>query len=503
MRRCLTAICLTAAAVGCATAGPAALTNELLIENVIIISPERPDPSTLTDVLLRDGKIARIGRDISDDADASVPRIDGRGGYLTPGLIDSHTHLGEIPGMNFQHEEDYPEIARNARRQIPRSYLYHGFTTLIDLNGRPDVIAAWNRRPVRPQAYFCGAAPVFDGYPMSWMPKPARYKIMPYFLYDQSRADEFPQGVDPAAHSPKAVVAKMRADGAICVKTHYERGFGGRGDLPVPTAELIRALVSFAHDADMPVLMHANAQSAQRFGLGPGIDAFAHGMWTWDDRTATALSPDITGILDAVIEQKIATQPTVQVLYGERDLHDPDYLKNPALRQVLPQILIDWYETEDGQWWRNRMAGIPFVAALLDEERWQELDAEPIARVMAALSYLAENGGALLFGSDTPSDPTYANPPGLNGRREMNNWIAAGVTAPTLFRAATIENARFFGLEDEIGTVEAGKRADLLLMTENPMKSVAAYDSIVIVIVAGKAIPRPELSALNDDANLD
>ena len=108
--------------------------------------------------------------------------------------------------------------------------------------------------------------------------------------------------------------------------------------------------------------------------------------------------------------------------------------------------MIDWYGTEDGQWLRNRMRGNPRVARVLESGRWENLDAKPIARVTAALSYLTSNGGQLSFGSDTPSSPTYANPPGLNGRLEMRRWLEAGVTPAQLFRAATIVNAELFGL---------------------------------------------------------
>ncbi len=494
MHRLMTVICLTAAAGCSASLGPAP-TDDLLIHNVIIISPERQEPSTATDILIRDGRIVAIAPDIPNDGSASLKVIDGGGRYLTPGLIDAHTHLSEIPGMTYQHEQANQKIARDAKQQIPRSYLYHGFTTVIDLNATPDYIARWNRRDIRPQAHFCGAAPVFDGYPMSFMPKPARYKIMPYFLYDESRADEFPEHADPTEHSPEAVVTKMRADGAICVKTHFERGFGGRGDLPVPTVDIIRELISFAHEAGIPVLLHANKQTAQQFGIDAGVDAFAHGMWTWNDRSTTTLNPEVINVLNIINERDIATQPTIQVLYGERDLHNPDYLRNPALRDVLPQSLIDWYATEDGQWWRKRMAENPYITELLEEGRWKDLDANAIARVTATLSFLAENNGALIFGSDTPSDPTFANPPGLNGRLEMNNWVAAGVSPQKLFRTATIENAQFFGLENEIGTIEIGKRADLLLLAESPLENVAAYDTINLVIVAGNAVAREDLSA--------
>ena len=108
------------------------------------------------------------------------------------------------------------------------------------------------------------------------------------------------------------------------------------------------------------------------------------------------------------------------------------------------------------------MLKIPIVAQFVQDGRWQELDAPPITRVTAVLEYFADNGGTLLFGSDTPSDPTFANPPGLNGRLEMDRWMEAGVTPLQLFRAATVNNAQFFGLADQIGTVEVGKKADLL-----------------------------------------
>ena len=480
---------------GCASDDGASGTADLLITNVTVISSGGTASPVRMDVIVDDGRIISVEESATHRNGSATTTIDGTGKFLIPGLIDGHTHLNEVPGMTFEHERKYPDIASAARHQIPRSYLFHGFTTVVDLNSEPRVIEQWNSISVGPQAYFCGASPVFDGYPMSFMPKPARYKIMPYFLFDESRADEFPGGFDRSQHSPSAVVDQIHADGGICVKTHYERGFGGRGDLPVPSVELVRALVEAAHARDLPVLMHANSESAQSFGLGTGVDAFAHGMWTWNDRSLTEIHTDIEEIVDETIARNIALQPTIQVLYGEQDIHNPDYLADPRLRQVLPESLISWYRTEDGQWWRHRMLRIPIVAQLVEEGRWEELDAPPIARVSAVLGYFADNGGRLLFGSDTPSDPTFANPPGLNGRIEMDRWIEAGISPSQLFVAATASNAEFFGLGDEIGAIETGKQADLLLLRENPLERVSAYDTIDYLILDGKVIERSSLAA--------
>jgi len=68
-----------------------------------------------------------------------------------------------------------------------------------------------------------------------------------------------PDGIDPAVHTPQAVVSRMKADGAICVKTFFERGSGGVRDLPVPKLETIsRGREGRPTAAGMPVLMHAN-----------------------------------------------------------------------------------------------------------------------------------------------------------------------------------------------------------------------------------------------------
>ena len=498
MRNACFATLILVATSACDTGDDVVDVPDLLISAVTVISPGSDATPARHDVVVHNGRIVSITRSTADLRVSARTTIDGTGKFLIPGLIDGHTHLNEVPGMTFEHEREYPEVSAAARQQIPRSYLFHGFTTVIDLNSTPDVTERWNSIPVRPQAFFCGAAPVFDGYPMSFMPKPARYDIMPYFLFDESRADEFPEGFDPARHSPAVIVDRIDDDGGICVKTHFERGFGGRGNLPVPTAELVEEIVGAAHANGLPVLMHANSEAAQSFGLGKGIDAFAHGMWTWNDRSLTEIHAAIEEIIDAAITEGIALQPTIQVLYGEQDIHNPDYLEDPRLKLVLPQNLIDWYRTDDGQWWRRRMLNVPIVAQLVEEGRWAELDAPPIARVSAALNYFANNGGELLYGSDTPSDPTFANPPGLNGRIEMDRWLEAGVSLSQLFDAATINNAEFFGLDEEIGTIEIGKQADLLLLLANPLLDVSAYDTIEIVFLDGEVIERSSLAAIAD-----
>ena len=464
--------------------------GEVLISNVTLISAERSSPAEGMDVLLRGDRIAAVGRDLKAQ-DGQV--IDGTGMYLAPGLIDSHTHLSDIPGMSFFQAQENPETAQAARQQIPRSYLYHGVTTVIDLNNSAGFINEWNARDIRPTAYFCGGAPVIDGYPMRFIPKPVRYRVVPNFLLDGQKP---PEGIEPSRHTPEAVVERIKADGAICVKTHYESGFGGNGDWPVPSKELIKQLVVAAKEQDMPVLLHANSQESVAFGTATGVDAFAHGMWTWNDNSINNLQDEHRQLLDKAMSKGIALQPTIQVLYGERDLHNPDYLDQPALAKVIPPLLLAWYAGEQGQSFRRRVSQLPYVAPMLELGHWHKIDEQAIQRVESALAYWQSKQGRLLFGSDTPSDMTYANPPGLNSRLEINRWQEAGISPATIFKAATLDNAEFFGLDQTLGTVEESKRADLLLMSKNPLESVDAYDSINTVIIGGQVVQRKALSAV-------
>ncbi len=75
--------------------------------------------------------------------------------------------------------------------------------------------------------------------------------------------------------------------------------------------------------------------------------------------------------------------------------------------------------------------------------------------------------------------------PGLNGYLEMRAWASAGIPLETIFRAETVDNAKAFGLAEQLGTIELGKRAGLLLLAENPLSDVSAYDTIEVVIVGG------------------
>ena len=432
-----------ASVLACLLAAPARGATDIRIDHVTIISPERTSPQRDALVIIHDGRIAVISTGkANDSAPPGTKVIDGRGLFLTPGLIDSHVHLDEIPGMTAEQEASHPDIARETRDQIPRSYLLHGFTTLIDLASAPQNMAKWKSRDLTPDTYFCGGAALMDGYPMAFAPKPERYRVMPYMLIEAG--SEPPPGIDPALHTPSAVVARMKADGAICVKTYFERGFGPMKNLPVPKAETIRDVIRAAHAAGLPVLMHANAAEAQAFGVAAGVDILAHGLWNGPPDTTTS---SVAEILDGVVAKNIGWQPTIQVLYGERDLFDPSFLSDPALARALPQSLLDWYRTPEGQWFHDILA---------DEMQTKDKDAA------TAQAQISKN---------------FAKPIGrVHGRRRLSRlpWRAAAVWDGHAQRADLCQPARSQRLAGNAAPGGIGRDAGADIQGRNPVQRPGA-----------------------------
>jgi imidazolonepropionase-like amidohydrolase len=486
----------------CCNGAPA---HELRIEHVTLISPDRSAPMRDASIKIIDDRIAAVVRgSLPPDASSGADIVDGRGLYVIPGLIDSHVHTSDLPGIDNSHEPAGKEIAAAIREQTPRSYLFFGYTTLIDLISTPERIAEWNTQQAHPELYFCGGAQIPGGYPpIQLVSAEDRRSLTRYMLVQRGEEGKAPEGIDPVAHTPEAVVARMKEDGALCVKTFYERGFGEVDELPPPHLDTIRALVKAAHAAHMPVLIHANGTDAQEFAVEAGADIIAHGLWHWNrEQEATELTPRAKAILDRVLKANMGWQPTMQVLYGLQDLFDPDYLSQPDIARVVPASAIEWYRSAPGQWFHDALAPAflpkPVQESHDSQAQWSSARAfiaPPIIRDRNATHYMAAHDGRILFGTDTPSAPTYANQPGLNGRREMQRMLEAGMTPLQIFRAATKTNSELLGLAREIGSIEPGKRANLLLLRADPTQTLRAYDEIVKVVLRGRVLERQELAA--------
>lgn len=476
--------------------------GKLLIVNATIVSPERAAPLEHGSIKIGNGRIEEVGEWHPGMSHSGYALHDASGKYVIPGLIDAHVHLAVIPGMNDAMAEG-PSLEKRAlakklaakyAQQLPHSYLFYGYTTLIDLNAFDrEFIRSLQQAPIHPDIFDCDGAAMFaNGYPMLFAPPEKRFESNRNFLYDPRQKDTIPARYRPNEHAPIAVAGRIKGAKGVCMKTFHEDGFGPSRGWPVPTTAMLRDVVAAGRHVGLTTVIHANSFRSQEAATNAGFDIIAHGMWTWDRHSSAHTPPRaIRRLLDRIIDAKTGYMPTYQVLGGLRNLYDPEFLTLPHLNDVLPANMLSWIQSQEGRWFADSL----LEEEHLDEEQMLMTFREPIHHLDAVVKYLADRNALFLFGTDTPSSPTFGNPPGLNGFLEMREWNRAGVPLRNILRAATIDNAKAFGLDADYGTVEEGKVANLVILGQDPLASVEAYDAIDTVVVRGRLLPRRTLSA--------
>ena len=466
----------------------------MVIENVTLISPERATPLLRADVVIRDGQIVEVGTKLL--AGPQTRRIDGSGQFLIPGLIDSHVHVGHSAALDDDAIGAHPELWAAYRAQVPRAYLAFGFTSVVDLDTTPTDKAWFEGTPLHPAFYSCGAGiKVASGY-MAFDVPTASAPNFPNLVYEPKEADHWPKSLKPSEYTPERAVSRAADAGAICVKAFVESGFGVF-NWPYLHTSTLQKIQAAAKERKLVLIVHANSVDSWQSALDAHADIIAHGLWVWPGDFGNSAPPlAASNVIAAASRLKTRVQPTMQTVAGERTIIDPALLDDPRLTMALPPGVIAYLRSAQGVKARN---------ALLDEYRkaspppgFEPLLKATIGRTQAAFKLMLQEHVPLIFGSDTPGVDGFGNPPGLNGRLELQNWADAGAPLTLILRAATLDNAIVLGLSHELGSIEVGKRADLLLLKENPLTNISAYDSIETIFLDGEPITREDLRARLD-----
>jgi hypothetical protein len=150
--------------------------------------------------------------------------------------------------------------------------------------------------------------------------------------------------------------------------------------------------------------------------------------------------------------------------------------RRPEMRYVAPATLADWAESKNG---------------LLEGTGASAKSARRMIEVRRKLIKALHAGGAgLLLGSDAPQ---MYNVPGFSTHRELEVLVAAGLTPYQALETGTRNVAVFFGTLKETGTVETGKRADLVLLDADPLKDIRATARRSGVMLRGLWMPQAEI----------
>ncbi|MCB0279918.1 MAG: amidohydrolase family protein [Calditrichaeota bacterium] len=499
------------------------LKNGILFENITYISADRNERISqepgyvLTDV----GKIIYVGKK-RPQITGNFRSISGSNKFLSPGLIDSHVHLANVAGLNRKQQRENQKLVQAYYQQLPKSFLYFGFTTLIDANNyAPQRIKQLREAAVGPDIYTFGEMiQVMNDFTMEMDELSQTERYQTNFLYDPYNQQlQIPDSIDLAPHTAKRIVADLiRGQQNIGIKILYEDESSG---LPVtwmqPSLELIKDLVSESHHYNVPFMIHAPSYHAQKIAIEAGVDIIAHAMWNLTAEPEHFLDTILTtahqDFLTEIAKKRIAYQPTFRTILAEADIVSNQFLDDPELGHVYPQALIEFLKS-DGDWIRKRIVNRPNFIKRVNPSLYQAIrahfnsDSEMVNRLYDFYNvkltkitrFLAERNANLLLGSDGVALNMYSNPPGYNGFLEMKHWYNAGVKLDRIFLAATINNAVAVHLDDRYGSIETGKLANLLVLNSNPLNDINAYNDIDYVIVHGKAYKRNELAA---DKNQD
>jgi len=465
----------------------------IVIENVTLISPERTTPLLHADVVIRDGRIAEIGKNLV--AGPRARRIDGSSRFLIPGLIDSHVHAGHLAALDDDAIDSHPELWAAYRAQVPRAYLAFGFTSIVDLDLTKSDQAWFEGTPLHPRFYSCGRGITIAGGYMALNVPPLTSPRFPNLVYEPKEADHWPKSLDSNDYTTERSVSRAAEAGAICVKAFVESGFG-MFNWPYLHIETLQKIQATARERKLVFIVHATSVDSWRAALDAHADIIAHGLWVWPGDLGYSIPPKAaSNVIAAAARSGTHVQPTLQTVAGEFAMIDPSLLDDPRLAMALPPAVIDYLRSSEG---------VKSRTALLDQYRkaspppgFEPLLRAAMERTRATFKIMLQDHVPVVFGSDTPGVDGFGNPPGLNGRLELQNWADAGAPLSLILRAATLDNATALGLSHELGSIEVGKRADLLLLKENPLANVSAYDSIETLFLNGEAIGREALRAHN------
>lgn len=392
-------------------------------------------------VVVQDGRIRAIGDAATLPAPPGSHTLDGRGRTLMPGLVGMHDHL-------FYQTETAGAPAQAA---FARLYLASGVTT-IRTAGTND---------------FRGDLKIKAQIDAGRLPGPRVHVTGPY-LYARSRAPD-PEGI-------AREVASQADRGATSFKAYTTL-----------RASELQAAIEAAHARGLRITGHLCAVG-YREAAAMGIDNLEHGV-AMDTEFYPDKQPDVCPDQNASVGllagADIATDVGIRRTIGDLVQHDVAVTSTLAVFESL---------TGDESAFDPRMPGVlaPWLRRAYEgaRGRWTDRDS-PRARMWAAMRTtemrferaFAAAGGHLMAGIDPTGWGGVVA--GFGDERELELLVEAGFTPEAAIHIATENGADFLREGDDIGTIAAGKRADLVLIRGNPSVSISDVRNVELVFKDG------------------
>jgi imidazolonepropionase-like amidohydrolase len=407
--------------------------------NVTVIPMDRERTVPDQTVILRGDRIEAVGPAAEVKVPADAARIDARGKFLIPALSEMHAH---IPPGNATDAEIERVLAL---------YAVNGIGTVRGMLGAPKHL------PLRERAN--------------------RGEVLSPWIY--TSGPSFNGSTAPSAEVAVQMVKDQKAAGYDLLKIH-----------PGLKRDVFDAMAAAAHSAGIRFAGHvpldvglARALEA-RYSTIDHIDGYVEALAREGAPQSQMFGLNLTGALDesripqlveATRKAGVWIVPTEALFQHWVGPDDPETMTTWPEMQYVPRAqLTQWVENK-----KKLMAG----ATPGERARFLEVRRRLIKALHAG-------GAGLLLGSDGPQ---VWNVPGFSVHRELQYLVKAGLTPWQALETGTRNIAVFFGTAADRGTIEQGKRADLVLLEANPLTDIANSSSIAAVVLGGRVLTKADI----------
>lgn len=429
LKRQTLAIACSIIAAGC----PSLLAQRTLLHCGTVIDGVKNDVQTEMTIVVEGKKIVQVAKGYLK-ADAKDNVIDLKSKTVLPGLIDLHVHLeGETSRDQYLKRMSYSmaDIAYEAQKHA-QTTLMAGFTTVRDLGGSGVNIAlrnAINRGiAVGPRIFTSGKSIATTG---------GHGDPTNGFRTDAQFPAALTDGVVNSPEEARQAVRQRYKDGVDCIKITATGGvlsIAKNGKAPQFMDDELDAIIKTAKDYGFHVAAHAHGAEGIKRALRAGVTTIEHGTFMDDEAIA-------------LFKQKGAY--LVPTIIAGKTVADSAKVPGYYHALVVPKAI------ETGR------------------------------QIQETFAKAYKAGVKIAFGTDAG---VYVH--GRNAK-EFEYMTEVGMPAMEAIKSATMTGAEVLDMKEQLGSVEAGKLADIIAVDENPLKNIKTLQNVVFVMKEGTVYKKP------------